>query len=219
MFYALSICMNAQQQTLVTKEALEMATQKILLIETPEAKSDNQLHSKLVSQNAELVDALESATDLVNKVESSKPDVLVLSVDFLDAVMLDQLIKVKETCPLAVTVFAKQHAPEVLKTVISAGVSSYVVDDVQPHRLPIIIDLAAERFSQMNNLSTELEQTKEKLNERKVIERAKGILMQQKHLTEDEAYVQMRKSAMNQGESMAELARRVISVFDILEES
>jgi len=211
--------MNAPQMTLVNKELLQMATHKILLIETAEAKPDNQLHSKLVSQDAELIDVLDSANDLINKVKSSQPDVLVLSVDFLDAEMLDQLIKIKETNPLAVTVFAKQHAPEVLKTVVSAGVSSYVVDDVQPHRLPIIIDLAVERFAQMNNLSTELEQTKEKLNERKIIERAKGILMQQKHLTEDEAYVQMRKSAMNQGESMAELARRIISVFDILDES
>jgi len=211
--------MNIQQIALTTKQPFPMATQKILLIETPEAKSDNQLHAKLASQNAELVDVLDSATDLVNKVELSKPGVLVLSVDFLDAVMLDQLIKVKEACALPVTVFVKQHAPEVLKTVVSAGVSSYVVDDVQPHRLPIIIDLAVERFSQFNNLNTELEQTKEKLSERKIIERAKGILMQQKHLTEEEAYVQMRKSAMNQGESMAELSRRIISVFDILDES
>jgi len=177
----------------------------ILLVETVSARPDNQLEAKLSSQNTKLVDVLDTATNLVEKVELHEPSVLVLSVDFLDASMLDQLIKVKETCPLAVTVFAKQHAPEVLKMVVNAGVSSYVVDDVQPHRLPIIIDLAIARFEQMNSLSCELEQTKEKLNERKIIERAKGIIMQQKHLTEDEAYVQMRKSAMNQGQSMAEL--------------
>jgi len=192
---------------------------KILLVETVSAQSDNQLHSKLSSQDVELVDVLEVTSGLVEKVSKSEFDVLVLSVDFLDAETLDQLIKIKETCPVAVTVFAKQHAPEVLKMVMNAGVSSYVVDDVQAHRLPVIIDLAIARFEQMNSLSTELEQTKEKLNERKIIERAKGIIMQQKNLTEDEAYVQMRKSAMNQGQSMAELARRVISVFDILEET
>ena len=95
--------------------------------------------------------------------------------------------------------------------------SSYVVDDAQVHRLPVIIDLAIARFEKMNGISAELEQTKEKLSERKIIERAKGIIMQQKNLTEDEAYVQMRKSAMNKGQSIAELSRHIISVFDLLD--
>jgi len=211
--------MNAHTNTQVSSEFTQMATQKILLIETVEAQPDNQLRLKLESQNANLVDAFESTTDLVSKIESSKPDVLVLSVDFLDAATLEQLINVHNICPLAVTVFAKKHAPEILKTVINAGISSYVVDDVQAHRLPIIIDLAIARFEQFNNLSTQLEKTKEKLSERKIIERAKGMLMQEKGLSEEEAYVQMRKSAMNQGQSIAELAKRIISVFDILEEN
>jgi len=149
-------------------------------------------------------------------VQKHKPDALVLSVDFLDAAMLDQLIKVNEKCPLPVSVFAKQSSQEILKTAICAGVDSYVVDDVQAHRLQTIIELSMVRYEQFHILSEELEQTKEKLTERKLIERAKGIIMQQKHLTEDEAYVQMRKSAMNQGQSMAELSRRVISVFEML---
>ena len=209
--------MNAHTNTQVSNEFTQMATQKILLVETAEAKSDNQLRLKLESQNANLVDAFESSADLVSKIESSKPDVLVLSVDFLDAATLEQLISVHNSCPLPVTVFAKKHAPEILKTVINAGISSYVVDDAQIHRLPIIIDLAIARFEKMNSISSELEQTKEKLSERKIIERAKGIIMQQKNLTEDEAYVQMRKSAMNKGQSIAELSRHIISVFDLLD--
>ena len=189
---------------------------KIMLIETLAAQSDNQLESKLLSQNLTLVEVADSAENLVARVEEQKPDALVLSVDFLDAAMLDQLIKVNEKCPLPVTVFAKQSSQEILKTAICAGVDSYVVDDVQAHRLQTIIELSMVRYEQFHSLSEELEQTKEKLTERKLIERAKGIIMQQKHLSEDEAYVQMRKSAMNQGQSMAELSRRVISVFEML---
>ena len=211
--------MNAKHNTAVNKQLTETIINmtKVLLIETPEALSDHQLNEKLLSQGVELTHVTQTTDDLSKKVQTYSPDVLVLSVDFLDVKMLDELIKVNQSAPLPVAVFAKQHAPEVLKTVISAGVSSYVVDDVQAHRLPIIIDLAIARFEQMNSISTELEQTKEKLSERKVIERAKGIIMQQKNLTEDEAYVQMRKSAMNKGQSIAELSRHVISVFDLLD--
>lgn len=189
---------------------------KIVLIETLAAQSDNQLQSKLFSKEVDLVDVAQTTSNLLERVQEHSPDVLVLSVDFLDAGMLDQLIKVNDTSPLPVAVFAKQSTTEVLKTAISAGVDSYVVDDVQEHRLTTIIDLAVLRFNKTHSLCEELEQTKEKLSERKLIERAKGIIMQQKHLTEEDAYVQMRKSAMNQGQSMAELSKRVISVFEML---
>lgn len=212
--------MNAKYEKSIINPAVTVATlntMKILLIETKAAQQDNQLQVKMSSQNVELVHVADTAENLVDKIQIFAPDVLVLSVDFLDAFMLDQLIKINQSNPLPVTVFAKQHAPEVLKMVVSAGVSSYVVDDVQEHRLPIIVDLARVRFEQMHTLSTELEKAKEKLSDRKIIERAKGIIMQQKRLSEEEAYVQMRKSAMNQGQSMAEISRRVISVFDMLD--
>jgi len=201
-------------ETLVNVDNLKMT--KIVLIETLAAQSDNQLQSKLSSPSINLVDVAQTTDDLVTRVQQSTPDVLVISVDFLDAGMLDQLIKVNDSCPLPVAVFAKQSTTEILKTAITAGVDSYVVDDVQAHRVPTIIDLSIVRFNQVHRLAEELEQTKEKLTERKLIERAKGIIMQQKHLSEDEAYGQMRKSAMNQGQSMAELSRRVISVFEML---
>jgi len=199
---------------LVNVDNLKMT--KTVLIETLAAQPDNQLQSKLSSQSIDLVDVAQTTDDLVARVEKHSPDVLVISVDFLDAAMLDQLIKVNGACPLPVAVFAKQSTTEILKTAISAGVDSYVVDDAQEHRVPTIIDLSIVRFNQVHRLAEELEQTKEKLTERKLIERAKGIIMQQKHLSEDEAYGQMRKSAMNQGQSMAELSRRVISVFEML---
>ena len=149
---------------------------KIVLIETLAAQSDNQLQSKLFSKEVDLVDVAQTTSNLLERVQEHSPDVLVLSVDFLDAGMLDQLIKVNDTSPLPVAVFAKQSTTEVLKTAISAGVDSYVVDDVQEHRLTTIIDLAVLRFNKTHSLCEELEQTKEKLSERKLIERAKGII-------------------------------------------
>jgi len=188
---------------------------KIILIETVTAKLSNQLQSTLLSQDVEIVHFSEATSGLVEAVQTHQPEVLVISVDFLDAATLEQLVYVNESCPLPVTVFAKRSMPEVLKIVMKAGVDSYVVDDAQAHRVPALIDLSIARFSQVHRLSVELQKTKEKLAERKLIERAKGILMQQKHLSEDEAYVQMRKLSMNEGQSMADLSRKVISVSEM----
>jgi len=213
--------MNAEHQNVKTTSYLGtngLSKIKAVLIDTFLDHAIDNLHEKLVAHDVELLQVANSAVGLHTLIEEYRPEVLVMSVDFLDAVTLDALIKVNSKQPLPVVVFAKQHAPEVMKMVVEAGVSSYVVDDVQAHRIPVILDLAMVRFAKMQNLNSELQQTKEKLSERKLIERAKGILMQQKHLSEEEAYSQMRKSAMNQGQSMADLARRIIDVFEMLGE-
>lgn len=211
--------MNAEHQDFKTTSYVGttmLTNHRALLIETIFDQSGGSLQDTLNAQGIELLEVANTAEGLLTKIQKYQPEVLVMSVDFLDATTLDHLIKVNMNQPLPVVVFAKQHAPEVMRTVVDAGVSSYVVDDLQAHRIPVIIDLAMVRFAKMQNLSTELQQTKLKLSERKLIERAKGIIMQQKHLSEKDAYAQMRKSAMNQGQSMADLARRIIDVFEML---
>ena len=190
---------------------------KIALFESFDVESKHLLQEKLLSQSLSTIITVPNTDNLLAEVQKIQPDILVLSIDSLSASALDQLIKINAENPVPVAVFARQSSEEMLKTAICAGVDSYVVDDVQEHRLSTILDLAVARFEQFNNLAKELEQTKEKLSERKLIARAKGILMQQKNLSEDQAYTQMRKSAMDQGQSMAELSRRVISVFEMLD--
>ena len=189
----------------------------LLLVEARSQSGQTRMQDKLLSQGLGISTALQETSSLAETVLKTQPSVLVLAIDFLDAQTLAQLSSVHSQKPMPIVVFADQHSPDVVKTVVSAGVSAYIVDDVQAHRLPVILDLAVERFKQMNLLSNELQQTKEKLSERKIIEKAKGIIMQQKHLSEEEAYSQMRKTAMNQGQSMVVLARRIISVFEMLD--
>ncbi len=189
----------------------------LLLVEARSQSGQTRMQDKLLSQGLGISTALQETSSLAETVLKTQPSVLVLAIDFLDAQTLAQLSSVHSQNPMPIVVFADQHSPDVVKTVVSAGVSAYIVDDVQAHRLPVILDLAVERFKQMNLLSNELQQTKEKLSERKIIEKAKGIIMQQKHLSEEEAYSQMRKTAMNQGQSMVVLARRIISVFEMLD--
>ena len=205
--------LNKQHSTLPTTEI-----RKLLLVDgLPESQSAG-LINKLTSLESSALEISHGVEELFAKVSAIQPDVLILSVEMLDQAILNQLTKLHEACPLPVIVVAQQYAKSVLETVVSAGVSSYLVnvEEISLERLSIIIDLSDARFKQEQSLICELQVTKEKLSERKLIERAKGIIMKQKHLSEEEAYSQMRKSAMDQGQSMADLAKRIISVFDML---
>ncbi|MFT5572798.1 MAG: response regulator NasT [Cryomorphaceae bacterium] len=192
-----------------------LATRKALFLEVDGLRPAVSLMDDFAGQDLRLTAVLESPTKLAALVAATKPSVLVLSVDFLDAVTLDQLSKIHLACPLPVIVFASQHAPEVLDVVVRVGVSSYVVDGISIQRLPTIIDLAIARFEQTRVLSQELARISAKLMERKLVERAKGIIMQQRNISEDQAYKEMRKSAMDRATPMAEISKQVISIFEM----
>ena len=186
---------------------------KLLLIDCLPSDSSSELIDKLQQLDSSALEVSHKRNDLCTIVDALQPDVLFLSVDMLESITLEQLIKIHQTCPLPVIVVAKRYAPRVLENVVTAGVSSYLVDEVSLNRLIVIVDMSIARFKQEQLLISELQVTKEKLSERKLIERAKGIIMKQKQLSEEDAYSQMRKSAMNQGQSMADLAKRIISVY------
>jgi response regulator NasT len=94
---------------------------------------------------------------------------------------------------------------------VLAGVSAYVVDGLKKERIKSILELTISRFKAFNQLRDELDRTKQQLEERKLLDRAKGILMKQKSITEDEAYAQMRKAAMNENLKLADVAQGVIA--------
>lgn len=212
--------MKAKYPTLATQaaaNAVRMYTHRVLLVESNfGANQPNQMAQKLRDQHFESLETTHSSQDLLQKVKLMSPDVLILSVVSLDEATLQQLVDINHVNPLPVVVFATKHSPEFMQPVVEAGVSAYVVDDVKSHRLPVIIDLAIYRFNQMQSLCKALKETQTRLSDRKIIERAKGILMQQKKLNENEAYSQMRRSAMDNGQTMVDLSKRIIEVTDIL---
>lgn len=208
--------MNTVTQ-LETSVGQEPALRKLLLIDDLPNGNSADLIDKLQALQYSALEVSKGINELLAKVTSLSPDVLILSVENLDKTTLDQLVEIHQTCPLPVIVVANKYSRGDVETVVFAGVSSYLVDQVSVDRLTVIIDLSIARFKQEQTLISELQVTKEKLSDRKLIERAKGIIMKQKHLSEEEAYAQMRKSAMNQGQSMSDLAKRIISVFEMLE--
>jgi response regulator NasT len=99
---------------------------------------------------------------------------------------------------------------------VDAGVSAYVVDGLRKERVKPILDVTIRRFHAFDRLQTELQQAKSALEERKIIDQAKAILMKQRRVSEEEAYAALRRAAMNQNRKIADLARSVVTAATLL---
>ena len=144
------------------------------------------------------------------------PDILVLGVDMPDWRYLEKVASLSKLNPLPVVIFAEKGAPAIVERSVKAGVSAFVVDDIQPQRIPSILTVAVARFKEKQSLVNELHKTKSKLAERKVVEKAKGLLMEKQSYTEEQAYAMLRKLAMDQGKSIAYVAETTISLLNAL---
>jgi len=118
--------------------------------------------------------------------------------------------------PIPVIVFTYEDSREVIQSAIKVGVSAYIVDGLQAKRIVPIIDTACFRFNEQQLVKEELEKTKNTLSERKLIDKAKGIVMQRSNISENDAYKAMRKMAMDKNIKMIELSKSIISASEIL---
>lgn len=154
--------------------------------------------------------------DLAAQLRAHNPDVAVVSLDAPDRPMIDQLRAAGRETPRPVVVFVQSRDDALMREAVAAGVSGYIVDGLAPERVKAVVDVAIARFAATASLRRELEDAKTTLAERKVIDRAKGILMKTRSLSEDEAYKALRKLAMDQGRKLADVAQTVVSVSDLL---
>jgi len=160
---------------------------------------------------------------LLNRINESRATMLVLSLDMLTPSIIKQLLHINQLGPLTVVVFVSRHCRRSAAKLSEAGVDSYNVDASRSiyddKGLAAIFDVAQQRFAYETELKTGLTQIQKKLDDRKVIERAKGIIMQQFNMSEGQAYGHMRGSAMNQSCTVADLAARLINVAELSEVS
>jgi len=112
--------------------------------------------------------------------------------------------------------FVDQSDTAAIEAAVDAGVSAYIVGDLKKERIKSILDLCISRFNAFARLQDELETTRNALSERKVIDRAKGILMKAKSISEEEAYALLRKTAMNENKKIAEVAQSVVTAAELL---
>ena len=156
---------------------------------------------------------------MIEQIEFCNPDVLILSTKVLSEKTLKVLAEIDKISPLPIVVFSESDSPHIIKSAIKAGVSAFVVHEVLPQRLNSIISVASERFKELQALRSELRQVKTQLEGRKLIARAKGLIMHQKQISENQAYELLRKMAMNQSCSLAIVAKNIINVCEVLSTS
>jgi response regulator NasT len=170
------------------------------------------LEQALVRAGYDVIAYVPSTYDLHRQVRARQPDIVIIDMDSPDRDTLENICVVSRDEPRPVVMFAHDGNTEKIRAATLAGVSAYVVDGMSAERIRPIIDAAVARFDQFQALKRELDDIEEKLADRKVIERAKGILMKGRQLSEEEAFRALRKQAMQSNAKLAAVARQVIEM-------
>lgn len=153
------------------------------------------------------------------KISAADPDVIVIDLDNPNRDMLENLFQLTRSVQRPIAMFVDRSDHSSMEAAIDAGVSAYVVDGLRPDRIKPILDMAVSRFNAYTRMIQELEDAKGELEARKTIDRAKGILMKAKGISENEAYTILRKTAMNQNKRIADVANTLVLASDMMGDS
>jgi response regulator NasT len=153
---------------------------------------------------------------LVAAIEAHDPDVVVIDLEDPSRDALADMFLVSRHVRRPITMFVDQSDTASIEAAVEAGVSAYIVDGLKKERLKPILQTCISRFNAFRRLREELDEARSQLEERKAIDRAKGIVMRLKGLSEDEAYALMRRTAMNEKRKLAEIARSIITAAEVL---
>ena len=164
----------------------------------------------------EVAAMLSSALDLLRAVDRFAPDIIIVDTDSPSRDVLEHLVLISRDKPRPIVMFASDAESDTIREAVRAGVTAYIVDGLDVDRVKPIVDVALARFESFQGLRAELALANLKLTERKVVERAKGLLMKTRGLSEDEAYGQLRKLAMSRGKRLGDVAQSVIDAAQLL---
>lgn len=154
--------------------------------------------------------------NLLRRIADEDPDVIFIDIENPNRDVLEQMFQVSRCVRRPIAMFVDRSDSDMIKAAVEAGVGAYIVDGLKKERVRAILDMAVSRFNVFSELRDELERARLALSERKIVERAKGILMREKGLTEESAYAVMRKAAMNEGKRVAEIAQAVLTATELL---
>jgi two-component system, response regulator / RNA-binding antiterminator len=197
------------------------------------SSADQQLSVAIIDDNAVraaiLEDGLRSAgldqvavisdrRNLLRQLTILDPDVVIINLGDPSRDVLEQMFQVSRVVARPVAMFVDRSDRSMIEAAIDAGVSAYVVDGLKKERVKTIVDMAISRFKAFDKLRTDLEAARSELADRKVIDRAKGILMKTRGIQEDEAYALLRRTAMNQSRKLAEVAQSLVTAASLLQD-
>jgi len=187
---------------------------RIVIVEPDPARARLVIES-LAPLGHDVTVIAESAA-LACRVREIAPDIVLIDMADPSRDVLEEMALASDPLERPVAFFVDRTDRDMTRQAIEAGVSAYVVAGLQPDRLAGVMDAAIARFQMFRRMRTELETTRRALEERKVIDRAKGILMKARGISEDDAYALLRKTAMDQGRKVAEVASALVTAAGLL---
>jgi response regulator NasT len=191
------------------------ATLRIVLIDQNVTRA-SILEEGLREAGYTTVTVLRDTENLLRRIVDADPDVICIDLENPNRDVLEQMFQVSRVVRRPVAMFVDRSDSDMIKAAVESGIGAYVVDGLKKERVKAVVDMAVSRFKAFNDLRDELDRTKQELGERKLIERAKGILMKQRNLSEDEAYALLRKAAMSDNRRLVEIAQAVITAAGLL---
>lgn len=162
------------------------------------------------------VTVVADAARITATVAQINPDIVLIDIASPDRDALEQLSIASDARARPVAMFVDQTDEDLTHAAISAGLSAYVVDGLQKNRIKPVLQTAIARFNMMSKMQSELSAAKRALVDRKTIDRAKGLLMQARGIPEDAAYALLRKTAMDQGRKVIDVAQALVTSADLL---
>ncbi|NIR28705.1 MAG: ANTAR domain-containing protein [Gammaproteobacteria bacterium] len=191
-------------------------TRRVLLID-PVPDRAERVGCVLEREGFRVVARVGEGADLHERVTRVDPDIVIVDLDSPDDDLIEALQKINAETPRPIVLFAAAGDPETIRAAVRIGMSAYVVDGLRPERVGVVVEVGIARFREFRRLRAELVRAQASLQERKIVERAKGLLMQRQGLDEDTAYRTLRKMAMDRGMKLADLARRVVEMANLLD--
>jgi response regulator NasT len=187
-----------------------------VLIVDENAERAGRLEAALVEAGCEVLARLIGRADLQEQVNAIQPDVIIIAMESPDRDTLEDMSRISRHQPRPTVMFVDRSDSESIRAAVHAGVSAYVVGGLSPERVRPVLEVAIARFGEFQALRRELETAKSDLEERKVIERAKGVLMKSRRIGEEDAFRLLRKMAMDRKMRLAAVAREVLAAAELL---
>ncbi|KQY16854.1 two-component system response regulator [Rhizobium sp. Root73] len=162
------------------------------------------------------VTVVHEVNGIARVIESLQPDVIFIDLENPNRDMMEHLFQLTRTVGRPIAMFVDRSDTASIEAAVDAGVSAYIVDGLKKERVKPILDMAVSRFNAFSRLQRELADAKSALEERKIVERAKGILMKMRSLSEEQAFALLRQTAMNEKKKIADIAQSVVTAAGLL---
>ncbi len=181
-----------------------------------QAERSRSLRIGLLENGFNLVASLPADVFLAERIAQLQPDLIIVDAESEARDALEHVVMATREARRPIVMFTNDDDTSHVRDAVAAGVSAYIVAGLSSARIRPILDVALARFQHEQALRQELAATKSELQDRKVIDRAKGLLMQRQGLSEQAAFEKMRKTAMDKNLKLADVAQRMLDVMDLL---